>query len=104
MLLQTLVQLNILIFATPALAGWAMLPLAAQPDLVRVACVLVQSRAMEANASPKSAAGVAFQAATRQMIADEHAPIAQFSPVTYRPLATITTESLRTFPRTTRAP
>lgn len=47
MFLQTLVQLNILILATPALAGWTLMPLA-QPGAVRAACVVWQGRATEA--------------------------------------------------------
>ena len=43
MFLQTLVQLNILILATPALAGWTLMPLA-QPGAVRAACVVWQGR------------------------------------------------------------
>ncbi len=46
MFLQTLVQLNILILATPALAGWALTPLA-QPGTGRAACVAWQGRMTE---------------------------------------------------------
>ena len=46
MLLQTLVQLNLLILATPALAGWVLLPLS-QPSVVR-ACVVTQIQSVEA--------------------------------------------------------
>lgn len=52
MFLQTLVQLNILILATPALAGWTLMPLA-QPVAVRAARVVWQGRAVEAVA-PKA--------------------------------------------------
>lgn len=52
MFLQTLVQLNILILATPALAGWTLMPLA-HPGAVRAACVVWQFRAAEA-AAPKA--------------------------------------------------
>ena len=52
MLLQTLLQINILILATPALAGWTLMPLA-QPGAVRAACVVWQGRTTEAVA-PKS--------------------------------------------------
>ena len=47
MFLQTLVQLNILILATPALAGWIALPMA-QSGMVQAACVVLQSRTAEA--------------------------------------------------------
>jgi len=55
MLFQTLVQLNILILATPALAGWIALPMA-QPGVVRAACVVLQIRAVEAAAPKQSPA------------------------------------------------
>jgi len=54
MFLQTLVQLNILILATPALAGWIALPMA-QPGVVRAACVVLQSRGAEAIAPKQTA-------------------------------------------------
>ena len=47
MFLQTLVQLNILILATPALAGWTLMPFA-QPGTVRAVCVVWQGRTVEA--------------------------------------------------------
>ena len=46
MFLQTLLQLNILILATPALAGWNLMPLA-QPGAVHAACVVWQYRSIE---------------------------------------------------------
>ena len=52
MFLQTLVQLNILILATPALAGWTLMPFA-QPGAVRAVCVVWQGRTVEA-VTPKS--------------------------------------------------
>jgi hypothetical protein len=52
MFLQTLLQLNILILATPALAGWNLMPLA-QPGAVHAACVVWQYQAAEATA-PKT--------------------------------------------------
>ncbi len=52
MFLQTLLQLNILILATPALAGWSLMPLA-QPGAVHAACVVWQYRSVEAVA-PKT--------------------------------------------------
>ena len=53
MFLQTLVQLNILILATPALAGWIALPMA-QPGMVQAACVVLQSRTAEAVAPKRT--------------------------------------------------
>ena len=52
MFLQTLVQLNILILATPALAGWTLMH-TAQPGAVRAVCVVWQCRTVEAVA-PKA--------------------------------------------------
>ncbi len=52
MFLQTLVQLNLLILATPALAGWTLMPLA-QPGAVSAACVVWQGQTVEAVA-PRS--------------------------------------------------
>ena len=49
MLLQTFLQLNILILATPALAGWSLLP-PAHPGLARAAGIVWQYRATEPNA------------------------------------------------------
>ena len=45
MLLQTILQLNILILATPALAGWTALPLA-QPGAVHAIGIVRQCRAV----------------------------------------------------------
>ncbi len=63
MFLQTLVQLNILILATPALAGWTLMPLA-QPGAVRAACVVWQGRTTEAVA-PKPEQTVQARRAVR---------------------------------------
>lgn len=52
MFLQTLVQLNILILATPALAGWTLMP-PANTAAVRAACIVWQFRTVEA-ATPKT--------------------------------------------------
>ncbi len=60
MFLQTLVQLNILILATPALAGWTLMP-TSQPCAVRAACVVWQGRTVEAVA-PRSEQAEAAQA------------------------------------------
>ena len=50
MLLQTFLQLNILILATPALAGWSLLP--PVHGTVRVACIVWQYRAAETPTVP----------------------------------------------------
>ena len=52
MLFQTFLQLNILILATPALAGWSLLP-PAHPGLAHAAGIVWQYRATEPNA-PKT--------------------------------------------------
>ena len=63
MLFQTLVQLNILILATPALAGWIALPMA-QSGVVRAACVVLQIRAVEAVVPKQSPAETPSKAAS----------------------------------------
>ena len=60
MFLQTLLQLNILILATPALAGWTLMPLT-QTGAVRAACIVWQGRTVEAVA-PKPAQAETVQA------------------------------------------
>ena len=52
MLLQTLLQLNILILASLALAGWTLIPFA-QPGAVRAVCIVWQGRTVDA-VTPKS--------------------------------------------------
>ena len=56
MLLQTLVQLNILILAAPALAGWNLLPLTSH-GAVRAACVAWQYQGPEVAAPRTEQAG-----------------------------------------------
>ncbi len=51
MSLQMLVQLNILLAAAPALAGWALVMPLAHPSAARVACVAYQMARVE-TASP----------------------------------------------------
>ena len=62
MFLQTLVQLNILILATPALAGWIALPMT-QPGVVRAACIALEIRAVEATTLKRSPAEAQSRAA-----------------------------------------
>jgi len=108
MFLQTLVQLNILILATPALAGWTLMPLA-QPGAVRAACVVWQSQTVEA-VTPK-----AEQAQTVQTRAARPQPLVLprlVSPVTARPsdetpalfVVPAALVSFNPFPHATRAP
>ncbi len=107
MLLQTLVQLNILILATPALAGWSLLPLA-QPGVVRAACVgsaKPDSRGSRAEDDAKrsqrirtSAAGC--PAAFRPRC--QKARLLRFRPILPPPLAAVI--SFNPFPHATRAP
>ena len=74
MLLQTFVQLNILLLAAPALAGWAMSPVA-HPMLAQAAQVAFQPAARQAE--PTAQAAAERQASPSQ------------SPVTLRPVAIV---------------
>lgn len=110
MFLQTLLQLNILILATPALAGWSMMPLA-QPGAVHSACVVWQYRAAEAVA-PKT------ECAVSEEKQGEQSPLPIRLPPLIRPDAPIVTDqqcafavaptealvSCNPFPQATRAP
>ena len=72
MLLQTFVQLNILLLAAPALAGWVMSPVA-YPTLAQAAQVVFQPAARQAEP-------------TAQAVEDRHAPL-PLSPVITQPAA-----------------
>ena len=100
MLLQTLVQLNILILATPALAGWSVLPVA-HVGAFRAVGIVWQYRGIEAPV-PKAAA----QAVARQA---KLPPAALPNPLPAKPavFAAVPTAALRicnSFPHAARAP
>ena len=102
MLLQTFLQLNILILATPALAGWSLLP-PAHPGLAHAAGIVWQYRATEPNAPKTTTLTQARQAsAGRPSVTPSPAP------VSVRPaVAPVPTAALRTctpFPHAARAP
>lgn len=102
MLLQTILQLNILILATPALAGWSLLT-PAQPGLAHAAGIVRQYRANGLNA-PKTLT----LTQVRQVCG--HPPAAPLpAPVLARSAAftAVPTAMLRTcnpFPHAARAP
>jgi len=108
MFLQTLVQLNILILTTPALAGWTLMPLA-QPGAVRAACVVWQGRAVEV-AAPKAGPAETAQAPARRqpvvlprLVAPAAArPVDQVPIFQAAPTAALV--SFNPFPHATRAP
>lgn len=108
MFLQTLVQLNILILTTPALAGWTLMPLA-QPGAVRAACVVWQGRAVEAVA-PKAdpAETVRTQARPQPIILPRLVAPATARSVAQVPILQATPTaaliSFNPFPHATRAP
>lgn len=109
MLLQTIVQLNILILATPALAGWAMLPMA-QPGVVRAACVVLQSRTVEAVAPKAGVETLQTRQAARPLpaIMPRFAVAFAKRPVTAAPAfldaAPLVVASFSPFPHAARAP
>ena len=110
MFLQTLVQLNILILATPALVGWTLMPLT-QPGAVRAACVVWQGRTVEAVAPKSEQVEVAK---TRQAARPQPLILPRFvSPSAARPAhqalaffvaPTVAPASFNPFPHATRAP
>jgi len=110
MFLQTLVQLNILILATPALAGWTLMQ-TAQPGAVRVACVVWQGRTAEAVA-PKAEQTGMVQA--RLAVRPQPLLLPRFvTPSTARPIdrtpaffvaPAASHSSFNPFPHATRAP
>jgi hypothetical protein len=110
MFLQTLLQLNILILATPALAGWNLMPLA-QPGSVHAACVVWQYRAVEATA-PKTERVQAEETrnaershpivSSRFVLAAVVEPTDQALAFTAASAAVLT--SCHSFPQATRAP
>ena len=110
MFLQTLVQLNILILATPALAGWTLMP-PAQPGAVRAACVVWQGRTTEAVA-PKTRQAEAVQKQQAARLLPLSLP-RRVTPIPARPVdqspaffvALVTAVvSFNPFPHATRAP
>ncbi len=110
MFLQTLLQLNILILATPTLAGWTLMPLT-QPGAVRAACVVWQGRTAEVVApKPERAESAQTTRAAhphplvlpRFMTPSIAKPMAQAPAFLAAPTAALI--SLNPFPHATRAP
>ena len=103
MLFQTFLQLNILILATPALAGWSLLP-PAHPGLAHAAGIIRQYRATEPNA-PK----IVTLTQARQASSGRPSVMPSPAPVSVRPavFAAVPPAALRTctpFPHAARAP
>ena len=109
MFLQTLVQLNILILATPALAGWTLMPLA-QPGAVRAACVVWQGRTVEEAVAPKLAGAVQTRVSARPkpLVVPRLTTPEMIRPVvqspTFSAAPTAACASFNPFPHATRAP
>ena len=101
MLFQTLVQLNILILATPALAGWSLLP----PVHGVRGCVtgIVWHRTAETPA-PRTAAVSKTQQATRTVILTRLSLPAPVPAVACAPAPRTIFASLSTLPHAARAP
>lgn len=107
MLFQTLLQLNILIYATPALAGWMVAPLG-HAGPVRQVSLVWQMRTVEA-APPKAEAPVRQE----RLRAVRLCPVAAVRPVSVRPVnqpvvfidaPTARLASFHPFPHAIRAP
>lgn len=106
--LQTFVQLNILVFAVPALAGWTTLPFA-QPLLARA--VVFQAQTVEATA-PATTSDAAQTASPAH--GPSHAVLPRFATATFAPSAetrlpfaapsTAILPCLHLFPHAPRAP
>ena len=98
MLLQTFLQLNILILATPALAGWSLLP--PVQGTVRVACIVWQYRAAE-RPTPTVTVTETRQAKRTAVVARRLTPIPAATTAT---APCVALASLPAFPHAARAP
>ena len=100
MLLQTLVQLNILILATPALAGWSVLP-PVHAGAARASCIVWQYRPVE-TAAPRSPAAAQARQVKRAVVflRPPFAPLAVVPAAAPRAILV----SLPAFPHAARAP
>ncbi len=99
MLLQTILQLNILILATPALAGWSLLP--PVHGAVRVACIVWQYRAAETPVPRTAVAAVKTQPA-KSLIPLPSPPAPRATVLTAAPRVVLV--SLSVLPHAARAP
>ncbi len=100
--LQTFLQLNILILATPALAGWSLLP-PAHPGLAHAAGIVWQYRTTEPNAAKTVALTQVRRASGRPSVMPSPAPVLVRPAV----FAAVPAAALRTcipFPHAARAP
>ncbi len=102
MLLQTLLQLNILILATPALAGWSLLP-PTHPGLAHAAGIVWQYRANEANALKSVTLTQGRQVSGHPPAVPSPAP-ALVRPAVFAAVPTATLRTYNPFPHAARAP
>lgn len=109
MLLQTFVQLNILLLTAPALAGWTLLP-AAHPILAQAAQVVFQPAVRQAEGSPQAVAErrAAYPSSQRSTVARPEvmvppSPAMSSSPSAVMPVEPIVTQ-FNPFPQAARAP
>ena len=102
MLLQTFLQLNILILATPALASWSLLP-PAHPGLAHAAGIIRQYRVSEPNAPKTVTLTQVRRASGRLPSAPSPAPVL-VRPVAFAAIPTTTLRTCNSFPHAARAP
>ncbi len=103
MLLQTFVQLNILLLAAPALAGWVGLPLT-HPSLTQAALVAFQPLARQSEATPQAAEecdAPAQKSPARPAVA---LPANQSNSIFLPAPPAFSASDFPSFPRTARAP
>jgi len=102
MLLQTFLQLNILILATPALAGWSLLP-PVHAGTVRAVGIVRQYRASEPNALKTVTLTQVRQASGRPSAAPSPAPVS-VRPAVFAAVPTPAIRTCNPFPHAARAP
>ncbi len=100
MLFQTFLQLNILILATPALAGWSLLP-PVHAGMVRAAGIVWQYRVVETPA-PKAAVQASVRQATLPIAAAPRSVPAK--PTVFAASCTAALAAPHPFPHAARAP
>jgi len=102
MLFQTFLQLNILILATPVLAGWSLLP-PAHPGPAHAAGIVWQYRASETNARKTVTLTQVRQAFGCPSAAPSSVPVL-VRPAAFAAVPTATLRTCNPFPHAARAP
>ncbi len=102
MLLQTLLQLNILILATPALAGWSLLP-PAHPGLAHAVGIVWHYRASEPNTLKTVTLTQVRQVSGRPSATPLPVPVL-VRPAIFAAVPTATLRTCNPFPHAARAP